>query len=416
MTTGEFKLISDCLLLERTLKVIAELEAEENGGDMVKNAFDMSSFFSGILGTIKNSVAGQAEGQSPLHVAVRFLAPAMFFRLNPVLGILVTIAQSLGFDLVSIFEKIANPIIDMLKSNKPIKPEDVDQLGRAAAASLGATASEDLLGPLRKLDKYGLKVAIAEGAFSSAWGKGFLGTSGGVPWMGQGLSPLQRMFTFMAPSAGKNILVGFIVSAIKTVLMSCGLLAGVGLAAGAVGLLMHGNKPVAGTVTPAPGHAHVPAGAPKPGQPGAPTVQPSSSAAHAFKSKPEEFSPHARSLGYGEGDEYYDDRTIDTNGMTPEQILQTWIFSQYPQLGLTITQDQLPGVLRTTPEYTTVVNKLRQYWTPGSAYLRIPEELGDSSNEILGRFMPQVLRTLQAKPVQPSQQLYDFERQYQESP
>jgi hypothetical protein len=367
---GEAQYIADTFLLERTFQVLAELEESE--GPLRKYAFDISSILGSIGQSIKTFVGGQVHGQDSGGVArtvLNFLAPAVFFRLHPILGILVTGAQLFGFDLYSIFQRIVNAIKPLIMGGQPITAQQVNDAAKSAmpqAAGMPTTASDDLLAPLRAMHNEG---QLTKEAVGNTW----QAANRNNPFMPKGrTSPLLRMFSFLGPQRGSGIIVGILVWFLKTVLMSAGLLAVGGVAAGALGLGsgqgQQGQTTPAGQAAPA-GQAQTPVSLPQPAAGGG---IPAPSAAGNWNYRPKAGDIWIEELGGGQ----------------PHERVLEWVIESYPDLY------QYQDIILRTPSFWTVAKGISQNWRPGQSQMEIPEPY-KTRNEILKMFIPDVYRMIQ---------------------
>ena len=95
---GDIEYIADTLLLERTFANLVENEGLPN-----KYAFDLGSIIGNIGSSIKQFVGGQIHGKDTggvVRTVTNLMAPALFFRLHPILGLIATAAISTGFAVV----------------------------------------------------------------------------------------------------------------------------------------------------------------------------------------------------------------------------------------------------------------------------------------------------------------------------
>ena len=251
---GNLQYIDDSFLIERTLKALSALE-ESDG--IKKVSFDLSSLLQSAESTIKSTLQSQVHDDSHggmLRTVIDLLTPAMFFRLfpgNPLIAVLSALAEVLGIDLYTIFEKIVSPIIGKLKSGQKVSAQEVNDAGKASIPTeQTANASDDLLDSMRELDSRLTKKA---GRYNPNILTDFvkqLSESQGT----KNSSPLVRAFSFLSPQRKGHLFVGILVWLIKTFLISGGLLVGASLLTGALGMGKHTNAPTeqgqTGTQTP----------------------------------------------------------------------------------------------------------------------------------------------------------------------
>ncbi len=235
--SGEIQYLADTLLIE-------ELCALEFG--LTKQA-SVLSMLGGIAGSIKDQVKQQVNTDSPegaVGGVLNLMAPAVLFRLHPIIGILYLIGTSFGLDITSIFNKIMSLLKPKLEKGISLSPEEVNSIGKSVVAAevgpISAAASgfsDDMLEHLRTIKVSDLRVKNAQDISS------FLSSLTGyektknqtlpnkIPWLvgESGASPIQKIFgdLFASRSTGKAkwLLGGFIIWIIKTVLAGAGLLA-----------------------------------------------------------------------------------------------------------------------------------------------------------------------------------------------
>ncbi|MFA5759154.1 MAG: hypothetical protein WC942_07360, partial [Clostridia bacterium] len=96
---GDIQFVADTFLIQRMFNILSEADSDD--GILRKNAFDITSVLSSIAQSIKQYVGSQAHGAESggvTRTVINLLAPATFFRLHPILGLLVTAAQLFGVD------------------------------------------------------------------------------------------------------------------------------------------------------------------------------------------------------------------------------------------------------------------------------------------------------------------------------
>lgn len=356
---GEAQYVADTFLIERTFQVLAELE--EDDGPLRKYAFDLSSVLGGIGQSIKTFVGGQVHGQDSGGIArtvLNFLAPAVFFRLHPILGILVTGAQLLGFDLYSVFERIVNAIKPLIQKGEPVTAQQVND---AAKSAMPQAPSEDLLEPVRSMHNEGM---LTKEAVGNVWQS----ANRSNPFMpDQRTSPLLRMFSFLGPQRGGSFIVGILVWFLKTVLMSAGLLAVGGVAAGALGL---GSGSMGGSPQTQTQEA-VPAS--DMAQHTNPAIRmPAPSPVGNLNYKPNPGDIWIEELGGGQ----------------PHERVLDWALESYPDLY------EYQDIILRTPSFWSVVKEVSKKWRPGQSQMEIPDPF-KTRNEILAIFIPDVYRMIQ---------------------
>jgi hypothetical protein len=362
---GEIQYVADTFLLERTFQILAELE--EGDGPLKKYAFDLTSVLGSIGNSIKTFVGGQIHGKDSggaARTVVNFLTPAIFFRLHPLLGILVTAGQLFGLDLYSIYQRIVGVIKPSLESGQPVSAQQINDVAKAsipaegAGAQVAATASNDFLYPLREFqDKGQLTKEAIRSNLSRTWQA--------TPYVpNRNASPLIRMFSFLGPRRGGSLIVGILVWFLKTVLLSAGLLAVGGMAASALGAKP--SQPAQTTQAPTP---TTPAGTAAP--PAQPTISITPTGAGGYNYRPKKGDIWVENLA----------------GQQPHERLVQWAIESYPDLY------QYQDIIVRTPSFWNVVRTLSQNWRPGQQQLVIPEPY-KTRDEILKLFIPDVIRML----------------------
>lgn len=363
---ADIQYVADTFLIERTFQVLAEME--EGDGSLNKYAFDLGSVLGSIGNNIKQFVGSQIHGKDSggvTRTVVNFMAPAVFFRLHPILGILsilVTAAQFFGFDLYTVYQKIMSAIMPKLRTGQPVSAEEVNQAAKSALSQvqpMAAAASDDLLAPLRALHNEGNLTKEGVGNFQAA--------NRANPFVPSGKSPLLRMFSFLGPRRGSSLIVGILVWLVKTVLLSAGLLAVGGVAATALGVGGQGQRGQ-GTQTQTPAQ---PQGQ-QMQQPQMGTGVPAPTGAGNWNYKP------------NKGDIWVE----NLNGQQPHERVLQWAVESYPDLY------QYHDIILRTPSFWNVVRELSSDWRPGQYQWTIPEPY-KTRNEILAKFVPDVFRTIQ---------------------
>jgi len=209
VSSGEIEYISDSLLIEK----IALLDSA-----LYKEASITDQIFSGVGSSVSSYVKSKIDSSSTgsiIKSVANFLAPGVFWKIHPVLGVLYTIGSMSGYNLTGMLSSITSSIMPKLTSGEKVTPEEVNQAGLAQS---GLSASADLFKDLRDLEKTGSLIKSAQKA--QPLGGSMLGTPG---------APLlHRLFGFLGQKkkgAGKSLMLGFIVWFVKTILLSAGLLA-----------------------------------------------------------------------------------------------------------------------------------------------------------------------------------------------
>lgn len=347
---GDIQYVADSFLIERTFKILSE----SNDIGLTKQAFDLGSILGGIGDSIKQFVGGQIHGSEDggvTRTVVDFLAPAIFFRLHPILGILVTAAQLFDFDIYSIYQTIVSAILPSIQAGQPVSANQINNIAKAAVPNLSdepieATSSEDLLSPLRELYSKGM-LKEADGEITRSWKA--------QPFIPQNSNPLIRMFSFFGKRRGSSLIVGILVWFLKTVLLSAGLLAVGGVAAGALGL---GSKDKTNTSEQ---------------QSIKPVIlfgpKPTGAGSHIFKNNP--------------GDLWIE----NLENEKPHERVLKWIYASYPDLY------EYKDIILRTPTFWDAIKRITQNWNPGQVQWSIPDPF-KSRDEILALFIGDVYKTI----------------------
>lgn len=348
---GDIQFVVDTFLIERMFQILTK--AEQGEGPLRKYAQDLGSLLNTLKGGIQTFVKQNIDVSSPggaARTVVNLLAPAVFFRLHPILGILVTVGQLFGMDLYSIFGRISTFVSSMIRRGQPVTAAQVNEAAKAAlptAATTPAPTTAELLDPLYDLHKSGdLEKALQKEAQAS---------------------PLVRMFSFLGPQKGGSLLVGILSWFVKTILMSAGMLAVGGVAANVLGL-----KPTGTAGNSAGGQI---------GQVGGQTVLtpvsgvriPAPTGAGAWNFRPNPNDLWIENL---------------TGGQQPYQRVVEWTVQSYPDL------NQYQNIIVRTPSFWNVVRGLTGDWSPGQVQWAVPKPY-KTKNEILALFIPDVYRTIQ---------------------
>lgn len=188
---------------------------------------------------IKNFVKDRLKNSSEVPGGyftsiISLLAPAVLFRLNPILGGLYLIADAFGYNLSDIAIRIANTLKPKIESNQQITPDEVNA---AASTAIGMSVSA------RESFEYLIKQAGIDDIFEEFYSKKYKPTSSlDVPFLFSDgkLSKIQRVFgnIFRAPGGASKIrwIIGGLASwIVKTLLAGAGLLAIGGLVSGFLG-------------------------------------------------------------------------------------------------------------------------------------------------------------------------------------
>jgi len=374
---GEIQYLADTFLLERAFKALSELDDDP----LNKVAFDLGSVLSSIGQSISQFVGGQVHGQDSggvTRTVTNLLAPAIFFRLHPILGLLVTAGQMFGIDIYSIFQSITSSIMPSLNAGKPVSAQELNQAAKAAIPAVTEApagtpegefigeevqASDDLLSPLREMEKKGQLTKEGIGRRYSrpgAWSS--------QPFIPKDSSPFLRMFSFLSPARRGNLLVGILVWFIKSVLLSAGLLTVGGVAASALGLGQSKEQgPGAASATPATSIVQSIL-------PSTSVPQPTSAGSHVFRPNPNDL--WIEELG----------------GQQPHERVLQWVLESYPDL------DEYTDIILRTPGFWNTVKDVSKDWRPGQTQLAVPMPY-KKRDDVLALFINDIYRMVnQEKP------------------
>jgi hypothetical protein len=334
-TSGELQYLSDTLLVENLLALEFGLTKQAGVLDIL----------GGVAGAIKDQVKQHLNHDSASGVmggVANLMAPAVLFRLHPIIGVLYLIGTSFGVDITSMFGKIMNLLKPKLEKGLPITPEEVNSVGKAVVSSevgpIEAAASgfsHDMLEHLRVINLSDFRVKTAQDTSSliSAL-TGFQNSQrqtipNKIPWfMGDsGASPIQKIFgdLFASRSTGKAkwLLGGFVVWIIKTVLAGAGLLA----VTGAISNSLHSHSPTASPGVNKTG----------PTSPASSTTTPTAPPPEAA-AKPSSPNTTAMFQASGRGEQVFpNDEThlwvVPLIGGSVPSTLLAWAADIYPELG-----------------------------------------------------------------------------------
>ncbi len=233
MRKDELQYIADSHLIDNLVSLQFGLQKQAGVSDIL----------GGVGSEIKSFVQEHVSEDKPGGVIgslLNIMAPAVIFRIHPIMGILYLIATAFGFDLQSTLGKIIDTIKPKLESGEAVTTAEVNAIGASLAGGITAESSDDLLGYLHKLDlnKFAGPSSYSQQDIMSKLFGGTGQASGvKVPWLfaDKNAGPLQRIFGNLFASGGKNtarrLLVGFMVWIVKTILAGAGLLAVTGFVA-----------------------------------------------------------------------------------------------------------------------------------------------------------------------------------------
>ena len=209
MTSGEIQYIADSILIEK----LASLDNALN-----KEASLVDDIFSGVGSAVSSFVKSNVDTSSTgslIKSVANLLAPAMFFKAHPLLGVLYTIGSTFGYNLTGMLSSVVGSIMPKITAGEKVTPEEVNQAGLAQS---GMAANADLFRDLKELEKNGNLIKSAQKTQPL----------GGAMFGAKGAGLLYRLFGFLGQKrkgAGKSLMLGFIVWFVKTILLSAGLLA-----------------------------------------------------------------------------------------------------------------------------------------------------------------------------------------------
>lgn len=364
---GDIQYITDTFLLDDFFR---EINSSINEEGFQKKAFDLSSVINSIGSSIKQYVGGQVHGKDSAGVArtvTNLLAPAVFFRLHPILGMAVTAAQLFGFDLFTIYQKIMGVISPQIRSGQPVTAEQVNSAARSAIPAAGLTMSASIgnngfLYPLKELKERNILKEVV----------GQAGRPGSllhdiVP-PGKNVNPLVRAFSFLSPQRRGSLLVGILVWFIKTVLLSAGLLVAGGSVLSMIGV---GDKK--------PGTTPVPSRSP-----GAAAVRPPSSVPAVGLSTTQLSQRPSSGIGGFAQRKGPNDIWIEVlGGQKPHERILQWVFESYPNLY------EYKDIILRTPSFWSAVRAVTSNWRPGQTQLEIPKPF-NKRDDVLKLFINDV--------------------------
>jgi hypothetical protein len=362
---GDIEYFADTVLLEKMFSIVAI--ADENSPTLTKTAFDLSSMLSPIKSAIVSGVGSQVHSDSPVSSVVNFLAPGILFKLHPAFGIIMTAAQLFGFDLVSIFTKVADLVKKALLSGKQLTTVDINNIAQQAAPELSSTAGEDLFIGIRHLEQNGglFKAAINPFSFFGAKDKSRYSSPRYYPSSYSGtsdeqVSPFIRMFSFLGKEWKGKFLLGFVTWVIKTVLLSAGLL----VAGAAIKSMLTPSQ----SKTPANPNAPISQTPTNPNTPANPTAavikepRPSGSGAVPMRNNPT------------------DNWVVKLEGRKPSDIILAWLLQSYPDL------NEYKDIVNNSPAFWSAVKRVTKNWPVGQSSLVIPPEF-NKIDDILNLFV-----------------------------
>ena len=204
MRRDELQYLIDTILIE---KLASDTELVKEAGLFEDIGFD--SIASAIKGFAKEHVNSDNPGGIAGSI-INLMAPAMLYRMHPILGVTVSAASALGFNIISLVKKIINPIKDKLNNGEPVDIGEINTAGHnAVSAEVGDLSSvDDMLEPVREV-------------FAK------LGKLPHTPWgYEKGVPLLKRIFGNISEARGRWLIGGIIVWVLKTLLVGAGLVGG----------------------------------------------------------------------------------------------------------------------------------------------------------------------------------------------
>jgi hypothetical protein len=244
-----------------------------------------------------------------------------------------------------------------LLSGQPVTAGYVNSLGKSLlkpVESLFSGASEDdLFCDLRKMEKSGQlkRVAqferVAQIPFLDIFGPKKTGPSPLAMFPSRQLPILERIFGFLSPNRGHNLLVAFVIWFVKIVLVSAGLLVVGGVAAEYFGLGKKGPEPgqqIPNTNVEMMGPVPVPVQRQQVG------LKPPRLGSPALEYMPND----ARNTWY-----------VPVEG-TPRKTLLNWTLRAYPQLS------GYDRMITAHPSFGDMVNRMRRGLTPDGSQMAMP--------------------------------------------
>lgn len=206
MRKDELQYLSDTLLIE-------QLASDSNGLKQASLFDDIG--FNGIADHVKQFAQEHVRSDAPggyVGSIINLMAPAVAWRIHPILGVVTTAAQLLGFDIVSMVKSILGGVSDKINSGEGVTLEEINSLGRGVASSMAGDSSsaDDMLFPVRQ--------AFTRTSLSGLPKVPF-GYTKGAPL-------LQRIFGQLTRARGKWLIAGIVIWLLKTVLFGSLLIAG----------------------------------------------------------------------------------------------------------------------------------------------------------------------------------------------
>lgn len=211
MRIDELQYISDTVLIEK-------LASDPN---LLKQAGLFEDIgFSSVAETVKQFAKEHVRADAPggyIGSILSLLAPAVMFKIHPILGIAAAAAYALGFDIVSAAKKILGGLSGKIDSGESIDLSEVSSLGKEVVSQQTGDMSEadDMLFPARQT----LEASAASRSMLGGLPKTPLGYTKGAPL-------LQRIFGNLSKARGIWLVGGILVWLLQTILLGAGLIAG----------------------------------------------------------------------------------------------------------------------------------------------------------------------------------------------
>lgn len=304
--------------------------------DMVfyKEAGVVSDLLSGAQSMVSNFVQNHIDSSSTgafLKSILNLLAPGLFFKAHPVLGIIYTAGSQFGFDASTILSNIISVIKPKIMGGEQIDPGEIN---RAAGGDIVQAMKE-----LHNIEKQGALIKTAQ-RYNKPLGGSFFGQ--------KGAPLLHNLFGFMnnkKSGGAKSLAAGFIVWFIKTVLLSAGLLAG----AGAIKHFVAPDKEE--------------------------TQEPQEDNFNSFKNETEKGTETKLP-------KVYDVKYLPLINSSPEKTILEWITGFNPDLS------GYEDIIKKVPGYQLAVNLLKSKHQAGKDYVEVPKGLDEKS--IVNSIVPEV--------------------------
>lgn len=207
----ELEYLNDCILMDR----LCSLEF-----GLIKNA-GILDMLGSAASSIKDTVGQQFEEGGAVGGLANIMAPAILFRLHPIVGVLYLIGTSFGLDITSIYHKIMNLLAPKLQKGEQVTPSEVNDIGKEVVGEETGMSVVTF-----DLSNYERLIRTAD-----LFGNNPFTGSNRAPWLmsDKSDSPLTKMFRDLVErgQAGKakSLLGAIVVWLVKTVLAGAGLLA-----------------------------------------------------------------------------------------------------------------------------------------------------------------------------------------------